>query len=55
VRFVLRKRGDEYITHTENLRLEDGVFKHDGFYWGHYFMLDAKGAQEDYKERCEKL
>lgn len=54
-RVVLRKSGEEYITHMENLRLENGIFKHDGFYWGHYFMLDSKAAEEDYRERASKL
>ena len=54
-RVVLRKDGEEYITHMENLRLVDGIFKHDGFYWGHYFMLDEAGAKEDFKARVSKL
>lgn len=55
VRVVLRQQGEEYITHMENLRLEDGVFKHDGFYWGHYFMGLKDEAQKDYHERAAKL
>lgn len=54
-RVVLRKDGEEYITHMENLRLEDGIFKHDGFYWGHYFMHNEKMAKEDYQDRLKKL
>lgn len=55
VRVVYRKNGGEYITHMENLRLDDGIFKHDGFYWGHYFGEDANKAHADYVERCKKL
>jgi hypothetical protein len=55
VRVVLRQEGEEYITHMENLRLEKGVFKHDGFYWGHYFMRLKDEAQKDFSERCAKL
>lgn len=55
VRVVLRQSGGDYITHMENLRLEDGKFKHDGFYWGHYFGRDGEKAMADYHERCKKL
>lgn len=55
VRVVLRDHGGEFVTHLENLRLEDGVFKHDGFSHGHYFGRDATKATEDYHERRTKL
>lgn len=55
-RVVLRKVGNEYVTHMENLFLgEDGTFRHGDFYWGHYFSQDEKGAKDDYLERCSKL
>ncbi len=55
-RVVLRQVGEEYITHMENLRLhDDGVFRHDGFYWGHYHMHLKDAAVADFNERCSKL
>lgn len=54
-RVVLRKNGDEYVTHMEILTLEGGVFKHAGFMWGNYFGDDAKGAAADYQERVARL
>lgn len=55
VRVVLRNNGGDYITHMENLRLDGGTFKHDGFYYGHYFGKDADKAHADYLERAKKL
>lgn len=55
LRIVLRKNGNEYITHMEALSLEDGVFKHAGFMYGNYFGQDEKKAMADYQERRAKL
>lgn len=54
-RVVLRKQGDEYITHMENLVFKDDGFIHRDFYWGHYFGQDQVKAHADYLERCKKL
>lgn len=54
-RVVLRKVGNEYMTHMENLSFKDDGFVHRDFYWGHYFDGDQDKAHADYLERCKKL
>ncbi len=54
-RVVLRKSGEEYITHMENLAFQGDGFIHRDFYWGHYFGSDQEKAHADYLERCKKL
>ncbi len=58
-RVVLRKldnsRGEEYVTHQENLVLDGTTWKHGDFYWGHYFLDSYEAAQRDYLDRVAKL
>lgn len=55
-RVVLRKVGDEYVTHWENLVFKDDGFVHRDFYWGHYFKADElEKAKEDFQERRQKI
>lgn len=55
-RVVLRKEGDEYITHMENLVFKDDGFKHLEFYWGHYFKdSELEKAKEDFNTRVTTL
>jgi hypothetical protein len=52
-RVVLRKLDDDYepfVTHFENLKFENDVFVHDGFYSGHYFKTE-KDAWDDFMLR----
>jgi hypothetical protein len=53
-RMVLRKDGEEFITHRENLMLDGNVIKHVDFYEGHYFKSYDK-AVENFIERCKSL
>lgn len=54
-RVVLRKVGDnEYVTHVENVILEDNVCKHGDFHTGHYFE-DQHAALKDYEDRSKRL
>lgn len=58
-RVVLRKVEDSYqpyVTHYENMRLEDGgnTWVHDSFYWGHYFS-SKDDAVKDYEERSARF
>ena len=52
-RFVLRHVSgfQPYVTYRENMRLENGVWKHSDFYWGHYFY-DKESAEKDFHERA---
>lgn len=54
-RIVLRKDGEEYITHQENVILDGNIWKHGDFYWGHYFQGDMDKATADFIERSAKL
>ncbi len=54
-RVVLRKDGNTYVTHMENLAFLGDGFVHRDFYWGHYFEQDQEKAHADYLERCQKL
>lgn len=38
-----------YVIHRENLTLCEGVWMHEEFYWGHYFL-----TQESAKKEWEK-
>jgi hypothetical protein len=52
-RYVLRHVPDEvqsWVSHRENMKFEDGVWKHLDFYWGHYFF-EKKDAEEDFRTR----
>lgn len=55
-RMVLRKNGDEYITHRENLEpIQNGdvlEFQHRDFYWGHYFS-SLEAAIKDFEDRVK--
>jgi hypothetical protein len=53
-RVVLRKVGDEYITHYENVMLDGDTWKHNGFYEGHYFKSQREAAN-DFEDRRQKL
>lgn len=54
-RVVLRQVTDSYqpyITHMENMRLEEGnVWVHESYYWGHYFST-KEDAENDFKTRA---
>ena len=54
-RVVLRKVGEEFLTHMENLTFVDDGFVHHDFYWGHYHGADQEKANADYLERVRSL
>jgi hypothetical protein len=54
-RIVLRKHGDDYITHMELLVFNTDRFQHDAFHDGHYYRDDKAKAEEDFERRCKEL
>lgn len=55
-RIVFRKlNGKEYVTHMENLLLDDHIWSHGDFYDGHYFFDNATKAVSDFNDRCLRL
>lgn len=56
-RVVLRKNGNEFITHMENLTPKQNgnvlEFHHRDFYWGHYFQTE-EDARADFEARSKK-
>lgn len=56
-RLVLRKTGNEFVTHFENLTAKQNgdvlEFHHRDFYWGHYFQKE-EDAIKNFEERSKK-